>query len=295
MRRRLAPLALTALVLIACALVPSSPAGARSAPAYYVSLGDSYAIGYQPDPAVSLRFGYTHFVVAAERRRGVDLTLANFGCGGATTTSVLTSAGCPLPAPAEVPYPSVSQATAATDFIRTHRGHIALITVSIGGDDVTACAASAAPVTCVGRVMPQVATNLATLLTRVRAAAGPKVPIVGLTYPDVILGAWVHPPVSRSLATLSVIAFRLLINPTLRRAYQRAGGTFVDVTRATGAYTPLTRTTVRPPYGRIPVAVARACTYTWYCADASIHPRTVGYRLMGRLIVAALPRRFGSP
>jgi lysophospholipase L1-like esterase len=300
MRNRVAVLALTGSLLGALMLLPGTPGGATmratSSPAYYVSIGDSYSIGYQPDPTVSLRLGYTKYVVAAEKKRGTRLTLVNFGCGGATTASLLTTAGCPDPAPPAlggVPYRAVPQATAATQFISAHRGHIALITVSIGGNDVTMCATAASPVSCVTGVVPTVSTNVTTLLKTVRAAAGTKVPIVGLTYPDVILGTWVHPPVSTSLATLSVVAFKSIINPALKRAYQASGGTFVDVTAATGAYTPLTKTTVKAPYGRIPVAVADVCTYTWYCSEANIHPHTVGYQLIAKLIVAKLPTHLG--
>ena len=103
MRNTMAQLALAASVLAALLVLPATTtaagAGTTSSPSYYVSIGDSYAIGYQPDPTVSLRFGYTRGVISAERKRGTNLTLANFGCGGATTTSLLTTAGCPDPAP----------------------------------------------------------------------------------------------------------------------------------------------------------------------------------------------------
>lgn len=298
MRNTMAQLAFAGSVLAALLVLPATTtaagAGTTSSPSYYVSIGDSYAIGYQPDPTASLRFGYTRGVISAERKRGTNLTLANFGCGGATTTSLLTTAGCTDPAPPSlngVPYSTVPQATAATAFIAAHRGHVALITITIGGNDVTKCALSPNPIACVVGVVPAVAGNVATLLKQVRAAAGNTVPIVGLTYPDVILGAWVHPPISKTLATLSVTAFRLALNPTLKTAYEANGGTFVDVTKATGAYTPLTKTTVDRPYGRIPVAVADTCTYSWYCAKGDIHPHTVGYQLIAKLIVAALPTR----
>jgi lysophospholipase L1-like esterase len=295
MRNKTAHLALIGLVLAASVLLPGTAAGASSSPEYYVSLGDSYSIGYQPDPALSLRFGYTHYVVASEKKLGTNLTLVNFGCGGATTSSLLNSIGCPaaLRALNGAPYSSVSQEVAATRFIAAHRRHVALITISISGNDVTQCASASSPIACVAGVVPTVAKNITTLLKAVRTAAGKKVPIVGLTYPDVILGAWVHPPVSKSLATLSVAAFRVAINPVLKRAYEDNGGTFVDVTKASGAYTPLTKTTVYPPYGRIPVAVADACTYTWYCSEGNIHPHTVGYQLIAKLIVAALPKKLG--
>ena len=115
--------------------------------------------------------------------------------------------------------------------------------------------------------------------------------IIGLTYPDVILGQYVYPSLPAtaariSLADLSVTAFRDLVNPALQAAYATAGGSFVDVTTATGAYLPLTETEVVKPYGRIPEAVAKVCQLTWYCAQGNIHPRTKGYALIGKLVAA---------
>jgi lysophospholipase L1-like esterase len=277
----------------ATALVPGAPSTAANSPTYYVSLGDSYAAGYQPVPSLAYLHGFTRTVVALERQRGVVLTLENFGCSGATTTSILTSIGCPasLRAHDGAPYSTTSQAFAATEFIAAHKGHIGLITVSIGGNDITACVSAASPTTCVGQALVNVTKNVDTLATALRGAAGSGVPIVGLTYPDVVLGAWVHPPISKTVATESILAFGLLVNPALKKAYSTVGGTFVDVTKATGAYTSLKKTTTLTPYGKIPVAVAKVCNLTWYCAKGDIHPRTIGYTLIGKLIVDSLPRR----
>ena len=283
----------SSLVGLVAASAPAANASvarrSEASPSYYVSLGDSYAIGYQPNRAVSKRFGYASVVTAAERRRGHRLTLVNFGCGGATVGSVLTTPGCPQPALGGVSYPSVPQARAATRFIAAHRGHIALITISIGGNNLANCGAARDPLTCITAAIPSVARGITTLCRSVHAAAGGGVPIVGLTYPNVLLGAWVHHPTSKSMAALSVAAFKLVVNPVLERAYDDNGATFVDVTAASGAYTPLYRTTTLQPFGRIPVAVADVCTYTWYCASGNIHPRTSGYRLIAKLILAALP------
>ena len=70
------------------------------------------------------------------------------------------------------------------------------------------------------------------------------------------------------------------------KAYAAADGTLVDVTRATGAYLPLTRTVRVHPYGAIPVAVARVCSLTWFCAQGNIHATTKGYTLIGKLVAA---------
>jgi lysophospholipase L1-like esterase len=297
-------LSLSALVLVlastAMVLVPQAApatAAARAAratasgPTYYVSLGDSYSVGYQP--GIGATPGYTVYVA-----NHTDLKLVNFGCGGATTTSILDSVGCPDVLPhttGGVTYPSTTQIAAAEAFLTAHRGHVGLITVSIGGNDVTACATQGNPLTCVAAAAKGITTNVTALAGDLRTAAGPKVPIIGLTYPDVILGGYVYPknPPAPSVVTLakaSVVAFKLLINPALSKAYGTASGSFVDFTKATGAYTSLSRTVKTKPYGTIPVPVATVCALTWFCAQGNIHARTPGYTLEGKLIVAQFRR-----
>jgi lysophospholipase L1-like esterase len=272
----------------------ATPGGADAAtksPTYYVSLGDSYSVGYQP--GLGATPGYTAVVANATR-----LKLVNFGCGGATTTSLVSSIGCPdvLPHTAgAVLYPTTTQEAAAEAFLTAHRGHIGLITVSIGGNDVTACATQANPISCVSTAVAGITKNVTSLAAALRAAAGPRVPLIGLTYPDVILGTYVYPKqpapaAAISLAKISVVAFKALINPALTKAYATANGSFVDVTKATGAYAPLTQTVRYRPYGTIPAAVASVCSLTWFCAEGNIHARTKGYTLIGRLVVA----RFGA-
>jgi lysophospholipase L1-like esterase len=276
--------------------IPEAPAQAATrSPTYYVSLGDSYSVGYQP--VLGATPGYTVYVA-----RHTGLTLANFGCGGATTTSVLKSVGCPAVLPhtvGVVNYPATTQIAAAEAFITAHRGHIGLITVSIGGNDVIGCATQANPISCVGTAVNNIKANVTTLASDLRAAAGPGVPIIGSTYPDVYLGGYVYPhnPPAAStvnLAKLSVTALKVLINPALAKAYASAGGSLVDVTAATGAYTSLNRTVTTSAYGTIPAPVASVCALTWFCTVGDIHARSVGYTLIGKLYVSrydALKRR----
>ena len=221
-----------------------------------MSLGDSYSVGYQPVGGSTP--GYTVVVAKATR-----LALVNFGCGGATTSSLVSSIGCPdiLPHTAGgVTYPTTTQEAAALSFLNAHKGHIGLITVSIGGNDVTSCASQSNPISCVATAVSGITKNVTGLAAALRTAAGPKVPLIGLTYPDVILGTYVYPthPAGASavsLAKLSVVAFKSLINPALTKAYGSANGSLVDVTKATGAYVPLTRTVHSRTYGTIPAAV----------------------------------------
>jgi lysophospholipase L1-like esterase len=275
-----------ALALTAFAL-PGVAQARAPATTYYVSLGDSYSVGYQP--TLGATPGYTSYVAAK-----THLTLVNFGCGGATTTSLLDSIGCPDVLPHTAggrTYPTSTQIAAADAFLTAHRGHVGLITVSIGGNDVVPCALQPNPLGCVLTAVKTIGTNVTTIASDLRGAAGPGVPIIGSTYPDVILGGYVWPsktPAAStvSLAKLSVTAFKSLINPTLAKAYAASGGFFVDVTAASGAYGSLTRTVTTKTYGTIPVPVAAVCALTWFCARGDIHPHTAGYTLIGQLITA---------
>jgi lysophospholipase L1-like esterase len=285
--RVLALVVLAALATLATMTLPGVAQARTPAPTYYVALGDSYSVGYQP--GLGSTPGYTVYVA-----KRTHLTLVNFGCGGATTTSILDAVGCPdvLPHTAGgVTYPTTTQIAAAEAFLTAHRGHIGLITVSIGGNDVTSCALKPNPISCVGTAVSGIATNVTALASDLRTAAGSGVPIIGLTYPDIILGAYVWPsrPPSASavsLANLSVTAFKALINPALSKAYAQSKAAFVDVTAATGAYGSLNRTVHTKAYGTIPVPVASVCALTWFCARGDIHAHTSGYTLIGKLVVS---------
>ena len=318
---------IVASLAVAAGVVAIPTVSGASGPMYYLSLGDSYSVGYQPLPTSGATSGYTA-VVAKDK----GLTLENFGCGGATTGSILTfdeyycgnssptfnPNGYAPPAATNVGPVAMgqTQVQAADAFIKAHPGQIGLITVSIGGNDVTACAAAASPVDCVIGVLGEIKTHVTTLADDLRgalvsangASAGNKVKIIGLTYPDVLLGLWVNtgpggtpantPTASasasnKSLASLSVTAFKTYINPELKAAYKTANAKFVDVTHKTGAYTSLKKTTAMDIHAlgigtvTVPKAVDEVCTLTWYCQLGNIHANTTGYTLIGNLIVKA--------
>jgi len=272
----------------------------KKAPLLYLSLGDSYSVGYQP--GVGATAGYTAVVAKKEH-----MTLENFGCGGATTSSIITAIGCtesgygPVAAFDAVPYPTTTQEQAALTFIADNPGKVGLITISIGGNDVTSCANAGnltAILTCVNTADSVISTDVTALVSSLDAAltsardTGAKV--IGLTYPDVILGSWVYPSGSpnRSLATDSVLAFDAYINPALSGAY--GASNFVNVTQAryksatAGDDTPLATLQKDPPYGKIPAAVAEICKLTYFCAQGNIHANNLGYKFIGGLIVSHL-------
>jgi lysophospholipase L1-like esterase len=284
-----------ALLVGALSLIGPSTASATARTDYDVSLGDSYAAGYQPlASAMAHRdtHGFAYQVVGLAQPRGYQFTLRNFACDGATTSTILQQDGCSVPAPGpdSVSYPTQSQAAAADRFVARHRGHVGLITVSIGGNDILGCTAAAIIIPCIAGALPGIEANLHQLLTGLRQAAGPGVPIVGITYPDVFLGLYSSKnPSQKKLASDSVSAFQDEFNPALAAQYDAVGATFVDVTKATGAYTPLTETTRSGSHKVTPIAVADICALTYFCQLQDVHPKTSGYTVIARLIVATLP------
>jgi lysophospholipase L1-like esterase len=316
-RRPIVRIVLAAAVAAGAALtaVAASPAvvGAAKAPEpLYISMGDSYSVGYQ-NPTLGNTTGFTGYVAKKEH-----LQLENFGCGGATTTSLFTQIGCSAGSSAAtdaVPYPTTDQVDAVVSYLgqAANFGKVSLVTVSIGGNDVTSCVGAADTVACVEAAQTTIASNVTTLVADLRTALDANgdtaAHIVGITYPDVILGEDIAPvgaphPV---LAAQSVFAFDLLINPTLSTAYtSQTGGAFVNVTSApygkakhgddtgsfnltTGAFTG--KLTNLAGFGKVPVPVAEVCTITWYCDPTTfrdIHANTKGYTFIGKLIVAKL-------
>jgi hypothetical protein len=92
------PLAVFACACVALmGLAPAVAQAAQPPKRFYVSLGDSYASGWQPTGVGQGRNTHNGFAYQVPRlaaRRGYRLVLVNFGCGGATTTSLIAARGC---------------------------------------------------------------------------------------------------------------------------------------------------------------------------------------------------------
>ncbi len=323
----LASSAALVLVIVPATQASAKPKATTAAGKFYISIGDSYSVGYQPAPGGgtgTATTGYTGYVAGK-----LKLQLVNYGCGGATTASLLSftgvcgspdSYGPPAATDAGVIPSGDSQITAAVAFIEANPGQVGLVTVSIGGNDVTPCAAASptnpvngqtTAIGCVGAGLTAIEANIGTEVGDIHSAlianGDSSAQLIGLTYPDVLLGLWVYPALSpgNSLAEQSIIAFEGLgasfegINPALKSAYTAvSGGKFVDVTKATDAYTPLKKTVKLKPAveatmpwlsGKVtvPKAVAEVCTLTYYCQYGNIHANTLGYTDIGKLIVKA--------
>jgi hypothetical protein len=195
--------------------------------------------------------------------------------------------------PSKCPYSNGSQLAEAEAFLRAHRDATVLVTLDIGANDLSRCvnrATGTIDLACVQSTFAQAPANLATILARLRAAAGPRVPIVGMNFYDPFLAAWLQGPDGQALARLSV-QLVTQYNDLLEAAYHGAGVPVADVEKAFST-TNFTDLVTLPDGRQVPVNVARICQWTWMCAPApqgpNVHGRPEGYWVMAGAFVAAL-------
>jgi lysophospholipase L1-like esterase len=288
------PVRIALAVAIAAALAAcSGPAMSvrsqvESVPAtYYLALGDSLSQGVQPDPAgtsVPTGQGYPDQFYAVLHRGQPALQLVKLGCPGETTATMIHGGMCR--------YRGGSQLAAAAAFLSAHRGHVVLVTIDIGANDPEDCGTAAGLrglTACIGTNLPKTVGNLGTILTRLRAAAGPDVRMVGMSYYLPALAEWRQGTVGQGVAWVSE---RLAAgyNDVLNRAYASAG---VRVANVFGAFetSDFGNQVAVPGVGTVPRNVARICQWTWACASPprgpNQHANQAGYGVIARAFLSA--------
>lgn len=235
---------------------------------YYLALGDSLAIGLQPSASgdVPTNQGYADDLYVVLRTRIAGLRLAKLGCGGETTTTMIHGGICS--------YAGGSQLAAAVSFLETH--HVRLITLDIGANDIDHCiSASGIDTVCVATALANTGTDLPQILTELRTAAGPDMPIVAMNYYDPFLALWTLGPGGQTLARASVqVADQF--NTLLQTEYEAFS---VPVANVAHAYRINDFTLI--PFINLPVNVFLTLSWTWTGAPPplgpDIHPNAVGY------------------
>jgi lysophospholipase L1-like esterase len=274
---------------------PATAAPSRSrAPLYYLALGDSLSRGVQPDPNGQNHptdQGYADDLAVVGRLLLPQLQLVKLGCETEETTASMIAGG-------RCSYDHGSQLAEAEAFLRAHRGSTVLVTIDIGANDLSRCinrATGVIDMTCVQSTFQQAPANLRTILVRLRAAARPWVPIVGMNFYDPFLAAWLQGPAGQALARLSV-QLVTQYNDLLEGAYQGAGVPVADVQGAFST-TNFDDLVDLPPFGQVPVNVARICQWTWMCEPPprgpNVHGRPEGYWVMAGAFLVALARAQG--
>jgi lysophospholipase L1-like esterase len=270
---RLAP---TLVVVAVTSVLAAASASAAGKATYYVSVGDSLAQGYQPigGPSSPLGVegyaqGYANQLFKAVRNRYAQLRLVKLGCGGETTLTMVV--GAPW-----CGFPAGSQLAQAEEFLNAHRGEIAFVTIDVGANDVFQYGDQATPT---------ILEFLPRILLRLRAAAGPGVPIVGMSYYGVGL-----PEVWASTHNLTALQAYIgqvnAFNALLSAIYAAAGDPVADVQDAFQ----VNDTTL---VDGTPLDVVRECQWTWICSPAphgpDIHANSDGYRVIAQAFEDVVP------
>jgi lysophospholipase L1-like esterase len=255
-----------------------SGGGSGGARHEYVALGDSLAASVQPDAKGSdhaTSSGYAEKVWQARMARIPGLRLVKLGRGGETAASMIASSKA-----------GKSQLEQAEDEL--HTGKVDLVTIDIGANEVERCrVGDGFDAGCVEKGLSSLRISLPTILQRLRVAGGAAVQIVGINYYNSFLGQWVTGPAGRRLAHASERVERR-INRALSAVYASAGIKVVDV-ETLFEVREMSRYIHTAQNGRVPVAVARTCRWTWACSDRyDDHTNTAGYRVIALGVLAVL-------
>jgi lysophospholipase L1-like esterase len=247
-------------------------------PPQYLSLGDSLAISIQPDPRGHDRQTSQGFAERIQRQRSPrytpSLSLVKLGRGGETAASMIKSKR-----------PGPSQLELAEQHLRARS--VAFVTIDIGANEVESCSTKTGfDRACVERGLASLRQSLPAIIKRLRAAGGPSIEIVGINYYNSFLGRWVTGSDGRRLARASVPVERS-INATLEAIYDRFQIPLADVESSfrTGALDQWVTTR----FGRVPLAVANTCRWTWACsARYDDHTNANGYGVIARSVLPHL-------
>ena len=280
-------IAAAATVLTACsgsARPHAALAGADPSPApptYYLALGDSLSQGVQPDAAgvsVETRDGYPDQVYAALRPSHPTLKLVKLGCPGETTSTMINGGTCH--------YQGGSQLAAAVGFLRAHRGRVLLLTIDIGANDPEHCGSQPSLTqlaSCAATGVPAAVTHLATIMARLKAAAGPGVRIVGMNYYLPALAEW-RDGLPGHVVAWAAERLAANYNDLLDHVYTSAGARVANVF---GAFD----TADFAEQGTTPRNVALLCQWTWACAapprGPNQHANQAGYQVIARAFLQA--------
>jgi lysophospholipase L1-like esterase len=276
-----------AVMVAACsAAPPSAPARHKPPASYYLALGDSLAVGVQPDAAgtsVETRSGYADQLYATLRRSHPGLRLVKLGCPGETTVSMMKGGICT--------YRGGSQLAAAVSFLHAHRARVSLVTIDIGANDADGCVTRLSFgnfASCLTRSVPQVTTNLTKILTRLRQA-NPKAHIIAMSYYLPALAQWRNGLIGKAVARVSemtIAGYNVLLN----RVYTSYRVRVADVFGAFHTADFGQQVTV-PGFGTLPRNVAAICQWTWECAapprGPNVHANQAGYQVIARAFLRA--------
>ena len=183
-------------------------------------------------------------------------------------------------------YPHGSQLDEAVAFLQGHRQFVAFITIDIGPNDFNCDTGY-----CMDQGLQSIPANLPVILQTLREAAGPSIPIIGMTIQNPFLGYWFGGPDGQAYAQYSATQMMGPLNDLLQYLYSSNGAGYADIETPFASDDFQTMVDL-PGAGAVPLNVARICMWTWVCAPAPYgpdnHPNADGYAAMAGAFAAAL-------
>lgn len=266
---------------------PVSPHGVSNSrggvwsPSYYVALGDSLAAGYQPGKGDNKTGGYVGGVYNTLKKTTPGLRLANLGCSGETSATFINGSRCSYGADGR------SQLKSALSTLSKIKGHVKLVTLDIGANDVQTCVSKTGDIdyTCIANGLAAVAANLPNITKQLRTAVGPDTRIVLLNYYNPFLVTYLQGGDKKQVAQLSS-GLQGVLNAAIGYGAATGDGQVADVA---GAFDSLNWfTMVKTSYGILPQNVANICNLTYMCAKGDIHANDTGYAVLTKAVLAEL-------
>lgn len=275
----------------AASTTTAPPSTAVKLSAFYLDVGASESLGFQPTGIVGHNgertdTGYANDLVTREGLKGVVLYLQQTGCPGDTVQSILNTTK------ADACYhPPQTQLTKDVAYLQSQSGP-GLVTVDLGFNNIRLCL-EANPVdqTCLAEGLAAIQVDLPKILNQLKAAAASNVTFVGIEYADPYLGYYFNGTGGPAEATATLVGIDK-VDTLLGQIYAKAGIAVANVPSLfqINNNTPTTVDNV----GTEPLNVKEACQLSWFCFSSPFgpddHPNDAGYSLIASAIEAVLPK-----
>jgi lysophospholipase L1-like esterase len=286
--RLLLSLLLTGAVVPVVFLGTSSQAGAATPlTGFYLDLGASASVGYQPTDTAPhgerTTDGYANDIVTYEAQRGMILDLTELGCPDETTATMISGDdGCY--------HDDGSQLLDALAFLRAHASDAGIVTIDLGFNDLRHCVIFGSfSKSCVNTSMTEIDEQLPYILKVLQWAAGPGVSFVGVDHYNPYLAEAISGATGARIATSSEPVMKNL-NIALSSMFAGAGIPMATVSASFDNQSHVRVDVVG--LGTIPDNVAQICELTWMCAPKpfgpNVHPNDEGYLTIASAIESQL-------
>jgi len=288
MKKLFAPVLASVAAIVATVGFSIPQASAATGP-YYLALGDSLSVGWQPNAngiGLATDQGYVDDIYASELTTNPALQLVKMGCPGETTVSFIKGGVCATT--------YLSQLTGAEKFLRKFGSQTSFVTLDIGANNVDNCVSGqTVDLTCISTGITKITKQIPKILAGLKAA-DPTVQIFGMTYYDPFLAEYLTGTTGQTLAQES-ISLTNSVNAAITTAYQNAGVPVADVANdssfATSDFTFNNGDTIGG--NPVPDDVFNICELTYMCAAApvgpNIHANPTGYQAIANDFLALNP------